>query len=102
MLHAGSRRHGADNIASGMRANLVLCSSSSIPQYDRSRSSEQRAVSEGKRSPDPVCVSYTHDRDFIQATTGSSGQQRAAAAAEEEGSSGARRSERNTTASIGC
>jgi hypothetical protein len=60
--HLGRQRHGADDIASGERLNLIVWN----------HSSKYRATSEYKYSPyrkedgppDQVCLSYTHDRDY--------------------------------------
>ena len=62
VVHVGHRRHGAENIESGQRMNLIIwChnhafrNSIAQPTYSYQK--------EGYR-PDPVCLSYTHDRDY--------------------------------------
>mmetsp|Transcript_18579 Transcript_18579/g.62276 ORF Transcript_18579/g.62276 Transcript_18579/m.62276 type:complete len:450 (-) Transcript_18579:139-1488(-) len=60
VLHLGRQRHGADDIASGERMNLIVWN----------KSSSLRAVlpnerpAHGKVPPDEVCLSYTHDNDY--------------------------------------
>mmetsp|Transcript_9731 Transcript_9731/g.27222 ORF Transcript_9731/g.27222 Transcript_9731/m.27222 type:complete len:455 (-) Transcript_9731:166-1530(-) len=65
VIHVGRQRHGADNIASGERVNFILWSTSR-----RYRSSEayqrQRMRSTTAAAPDPICLSYTHDRDYTK------------------------------------
>lgn len=62
VMHLGRKRHGADDIQSGERVNLILWNHSSA--FRRSRQYRQPAYYPEKSAPDPVCVSYTHDRDF--------------------------------------
>eukprot|EP00930_Biecheleria_cincta_P057624 TRINITY_DN43525_c0_g1_i1.p1 TRINITY_DN43525_c0_g1~~TRINITY_DN43525_c0_g1_i1.p1 ORF type:complete len:669 (+),score=104.34 TRINITY_DN43525_c0_g1_i1:37-2043(+) len=61
VLHRGRHRHGAEDIASGERMNLVVWSYSY--NYRSSADSEKNHQQE-ERPPDERCVSYTHDRDF--------------------------------------
>jgi hypothetical protein len=65
VIHLGSRRHGADDIASGSRANLIVWNHNQAfresAHYRRMRS----VLYEPEDGPpDAVCLSYTHDRDF--------------------------------------
>jgi len=66
ILHLGSRRHGADDIDSGSRSNLIVWNHNwewrSSLEYKR-----QRNVLYEKEEgpPDKVCLSYTHDKDYI-------------------------------------
>merc|ERR1712194_212468 len=62
LMHLGMRRHGADDITSGERLNLILWSQSST--YRLSSEHKKPAYSQETAPPAPVCVSYTHDRDF--------------------------------------
>ena len=62
VMHLGRRRHGADDIQSGERLNLILWNHSST--YRTSEESESPPYNAETGPPDPVCVSYTHDRDF--------------------------------------
>ncbi len=57
VIHLGNRRHGADDIVSGTRMNLVSwCRSSTRPQ----KKEYQKESSE----PDKICLSFTHDKDY--------------------------------------
>lgn len=62
MWHLGRQRHGADDIQSGERLNLIIWNHSShyrsTPEYKRPRYEKEEAA------PDAVCLSYTHDRDY--------------------------------------
>ena len=66
VIHLGSRRHGADDIASGTRANLIVWNHNhewrESAEYKRMRSILYESE-EGP--PDAVCLSYTHDRDYL-------------------------------------
>eukprot|EP00545_Synedropsis_sp_CCMP1620_P014214 CAMPEP_0119015062 /NCGR_PEP_ID=MMETSP1176-20130426/10537_1 /TAXON_ID=265551 /ORGANISM="Synedropsis recta cf, Strain CCMP1620" /LENGTH=314 /DNA_ID=CAMNT_0006968323 /DNA_START=127 /DNA_END=1071 /DNA_ORIENTATION=- len=65
VMHLGSRRHGADDIASGSRANLIVWNQNHAwresPGYQRIRST---LYEREDGPPDAVCLSYTHDRDY--------------------------------------
>jgi len=61
VLHRGRHRHGAEDITSGERVNLVVWSYS---HAYRSSSTSQKVHQRESRKPDTRCVSYTHDRDF--------------------------------------
>lgn len=63
VVHLGRHRHGADNIASGERVNFILWSTSS--KYRGSEAYRRHRVrSASAEAPDPICLSYTHDRDY--------------------------------------
>jgi len=62
VVHLGQYRHGADDISSGERLNLVLWNHSST--YRSSRWFREPAYAQESGPPDPVCLSYTHDRDY--------------------------------------
>jgi len=63
VVHLGRHRHGADNIASGERVNFILWSTSG--KYRDSEAYRlHRMRSTSAESPDPICLSYTHDRDY--------------------------------------
>lgn len=62
LVHLGSRRHGADDITSGERLNMVLWTTSST--YRRSSEFRMPPYQREEGPPDEVCLSYTHDRDF--------------------------------------
>lgn len=60
--HLGRQRHGADDIQSGERLNLILWNHSS--RYRDSKEYVNPAYSKEEGPPDAVCLSYTHDRDY--------------------------------------
>jgi len=66
VLHLGNRRHGADDIKSGTRCNLIIWNHNEayrgkgVNAWDRRN--EVYEVEKGE--PSPVCLSYTHDRDY--------------------------------------
>jgi len=62
VIHLGRRRHGADDITSGERLNLILWNHSSTYRASDESENPDYLIEEGP--PDAVCVSYTHDRDF--------------------------------------
>ena len=72
VLHLGNRRHGADDIKSGTRCNLIIWNHNEayrgkgVNAWDRDRN-EVYEVEEGE--PSPVCLSYTHDRDYTNFKT---------------------------------
>jgi hypothetical protein len=67
VVHLGRRRHGADEILTGERLNLIVwCTNSAFRksrQYTDLQS--QRRYEAEAAAPDPECLSYTHDRDFL-------------------------------------
>lgn len=60
VLHLGRQRHGADDISSGERMNLIIWGKSSSL---RAVLPSERPVHAGE-VPDVVCLSYTHDIDY--------------------------------------
>lgn len=62
VTHLGRKRHGADDITSGERMNLILWNHSSTYRQSAEYTKPPYETEEGP--PDTVCVSYTHDRDF--------------------------------------
>jgi hypothetical protein len=67
VLHLGSRRHGADDIATGRRMNLIVWSHNSIwrssMRYRELKNGMGYQPEQGP--PSKVCLSYTHDVDYI-------------------------------------
>jgi len=62
VLHLGSRRHGADDIESGNRTNLIIWNHNW--EY-RSRGGGRNVDYQPEEGPpSTVCLSYTHDRDY--------------------------------------
>jgi len=65
VIHLGRHRHGADNIESGERVNFILWSVSET--YRNSEAYQiHRLRSSNAQTPDPICLSYTHDRDYTK------------------------------------
>lgn len=68
VIHLGTRRHGADDIDSGRRINLIVWSHNeewraTHPAGRRNNSSGEEYEAEDS-PPDPICLSLSHDRDF--------------------------------------
>jgi len=63
LLHLGSRRHGADDIASGERNNLIVWNQNARYRASPGYVNRQPYLREAA-PPDKRCLSYTHDRDF--------------------------------------
>ena len=68
VLHLGNRRHGADDIESGTRQNLIVWNQnwSYRESYEYKQSRMMSNYEEEERKPDPICLSYTHDRDYAK------------------------------------
>jgi hypothetical protein len=67
ILHLGRQRHGADDILTGERFNLIVWNKSSRHRLSRSFLSKYKTRPPdpaGDPSPDLVCLSYTHDEDY--------------------------------------
>jgi len=65
VLHLGHHRHGADDIVTGERFNLIMWNKSSTYRLTKDFTSKYRRAPEaGATAPDPVCLSYTHDDDY--------------------------------------
>ena len=62
LVHLGSQRHGADDIVTGERNNLIIWNRNHT--FRRSRQYQQRLYEKEAGPPDPRCVSFTHDRDY--------------------------------------
>ena len=63
VVHLGSRRHGSDTIAKGERCNLIVWCRSLAWRESPAASAVDRLYATEDAPPDPVCVSYQHDRD---------------------------------------
>jgi hypothetical protein len=68
ILHLGTRRHGAEDITSGTRSNLIVWNYNSA--YRRSSQYKSRRFphryQKESHPPDPICLSHTHDRDYTK------------------------------------
>jgi hypothetical protein len=62
LLHLGRRRHGADDIQSGHRMNLIMWNHNR--DYRATPAYRTQPYYKESGSPDPVCISFTHDRDY--------------------------------------
>lgn len=62
VVHLGKHRHGADDIVSGERLNLILWNHSS--EFRKSNEYRSPRYDVEGSPPDLECLSYTHDRDF--------------------------------------
>mmetsp|Transcript_4827 Transcript_4827/g.15939 ORF Transcript_4827/g.15939 Transcript_4827/m.15939 type:complete len:237 (+) Transcript_4827:467-1177(+) len=71
LMHLGRRRHGADDITAGERINLIIWCKGAA--YRASRHyldlQQQRSYAAEAAPPDDICLSYTHDRDFMRYRT---------------------------------
>lgn len=61
-FHLGRQRHGADDIQSGERLNLIIWNHSS--KYRNSSEYNNPSYYKEEGPPDALCLSYTHDRDY--------------------------------------
>merc|ERR1712144_190975 len=67
VVHLGRKRHGADNIASGERNNLIIwCTNDVFRQCDEYRNHSLYQQESG--APDLQCLSFTHDIDIEKYT----------------------------------
>ena len=74
VVHLGTHRHGADDIQSGERLNLIVWNHSTL--YRSTNAYKWRDVPEETESPSLECVSYTHDRDYGKYKTYPPGKER--------------------------
>ena len=66
VVHLGTRRHGADVITRGERANLIIWAHNDAFRASALYNAHKHGANYTPESaaPDPLCLSYTHDRDF--------------------------------------
>jgi len=66
VLHLGTHRHGADDIVSGERYNLIVWSHGPYRETAAYKEAQRRqgSMHGADAAPDPVCLSYTHDPDY--------------------------------------
>ena len=64
VMHLGSHRHGADDIASGERYNLIMWCKSSAYRLTADFATKYQRAPDDRGPPDLVCLSYTHDDDY--------------------------------------
>lgn len=63
VVHLGSKRHGADDIATGERHNLIIWNHNQ-PFRDIGGTRSKYGYQREQSAPDLDCLSWTHDRDF--------------------------------------
>jgi len=68
VVHLGRRRHGADDIQSGERMNLIIWNHNLAYRASRAYTDlqHQRRYLKEAGPPDLECLSYTHDRDYLK------------------------------------
>jgi hypothetical protein len=65
VVHLGTKRHGADDIQTGERNNLIIWNKSrSWRQTDAFDGHQKGRYEQEAGPPDAVCLSYTHDVDY--------------------------------------
>lgn len=68
ILHLGTRRHGSEDIVSGVRSNLIVWNYNSA--YRRTTKYQSRRFphryQKESHPPDLICLSRTHDRDYAR------------------------------------
>uniref|UniRef100_A0A7S4BQX6 Fe2OG dioxygenase domain-containing protein n=1 Tax=Chrysotila carterae TaxID=13221 RepID=A0A7S4BQX6_CHRCT len=65
LMHLGHHRHGADDIVSGERYNLIMWNKNSTYRLTREFMGKyMQPPSTDRETPDLVCLSYTHDDDY--------------------------------------
>ena len=68
IMHLGSHRHGADDIVSGERYNLIVWSHNgpwrATDEYKSLNSRNMHGADALDGKPDPICLSVTHDPDY--------------------------------------
>merc|ERR1711920_656919 len=60
----GRHRHGADDLTSRERLNLIIWNNSSSYRRSAEFREEQKAYLQESGPPDATCLSFTHDRDY--------------------------------------
>jgi len=68
VVHLGRRRHGADDITSGERLNLIIWNHNLVFRNSKAylELQQQKRYEREAGPPDIECLSYTHDRDYLQ------------------------------------
>ena len=64
VMHLGRRRHGADDISSGHRVNLIMWNYNDAYRASSAYRTRMLTYQREGAAPDPECVSWTHDRDW--------------------------------------
>lgn len=66
VVHLGSKRHGADDISSGTRRNLIIWNHNRNWRASAEYETRMQRYRRESAAPDARCLSYTHDRDFAE------------------------------------
>ncbi|CAE8584903.1 unnamed protein product [Polarella glacialis] len=73
VVHAGKRRHGVTDVEQGERASLVLWTKSLLFRGTQEYKDKCGDIVAGRKPlpeemgpPDPICLSLTHDRDYLR------------------------------------
>mmetsp|Transcript_52962 Transcript_52962/g.119066 ORF Transcript_52962/g.119066 Transcript_52962/m.119066 type:complete len:341 (+) Transcript_52962:69-1091(+) len=66
VIHLGRQRHGADDLESGERLNLILWNTSSEWRQSDAYIDVLQSRRKGEEGPDLICLSYTHDEDYTK------------------------------------
>lgn len=64
VVHLGRKRHGADDIQSGERNNLIIWNHNHAFRATGAHRTTMSEYSKEAGPPDLQCLSYTHDRDY--------------------------------------
>ena len=64
VVHLGTKRHGADDIQSGERRNLIIWNHNRDWRLSDEYAKRSQRYQRESAPPDARCLSYTHDRDF--------------------------------------
>ncbi|KAJ8611385.1 hypothetical protein CTAYLR_006501 [Chrysophaeum taylorii] len=64
VVHLGSRRHGADDIQTGTRRNLIIWNHNMQHRQSREYAMRMYDYQQESGPPDKRCLSFTHDRDY--------------------------------------
>jgi hypothetical protein len=88
VVHLGTRRHGADDLQTGERFNLIMWNrNASLRRSSEYKLHEMQYEREGG-APDERCLSRKHDRDFFSAKNAPPGGRAGAASAGPGGGEG--------------
>ncbi len=64
VLHLGHQRHGADDISSGERCNIIMWNKSATFRLSAEFMNKYSEPPSARGAVDLVCLSYTHDADY--------------------------------------
>lgn len=64
VVHLGTKRHGADDIQTGTRRNLIIWNHNVDYRTSPAYTHRMHAYQKESAPPDQRCLSFTHDRDF--------------------------------------